>query len=522
MAVADLREELNCSICLNVYEDPVMLKCGHNFCSKCIDNVLRSQEGSGFYSCPQCRTQVKKRPALQRNIVLRNIAEHFQSTHPEEDTSGVLCTYCINFSAAAVKTCINCEASLCEGHAKVHNKSPEHVLIEPTTSLENRKCSNHKKILEYYCWKDSTCICVTCRLDGIHKGHQVGSLEDAFEKKKEELKNVLEGLSSQKEEATNKIQTLLGHKDKVNRNADNIEKTVKDLFQGIKKKLDALEKQMLMEVYKQKEMASNSITDLIQHLEGEIDKISKKIVTLEKMYRMADPLSFLQDHRMDSGDEDHTEAGEQKRRGNIVTWLHERMIYRHLVKHLFDIVNQAKLDTSQADAEILLDVDTAGNSIQVSKDLKTVSFGIHNAYPNTPRRFQFNQVLSTNIFSSRQHYWEVQTSETGNWRIGVAYTSIDTKGDQSVIGNNKKSWCLRRCNDKYSVMHDKKEISLLMRTCSSQSFGVYLDYEDGRLSFYLLVEPVKHIYTIGTTFTEPLHVAFLVTDGFVKIMNMEA
>ncbi|XP_018417672.1 PREDICTED: nuclear factor 7, brain-like [Nanorana parkeri] len=473
MAVADLRDELNCSVCQNVYEDPVMLRCGHNFCSTCIGKVLTAQEGSGMYSCPQCRMQFEERPTLQRNIVLRNIAERFRSAHLEE----------------------------------------------PTTSLENRKCSKHKRILEYFCYEDSVCICVSCRLDGIHKGHQVEPIEEAFEKKREKWRNVLEELSSQKDEATRRIQTLLSHKDKVMRNAANTKDKVMDMFRNIKKKLDVLEERILNEVYKQEEETSNSITKLIQNLEVNIDSISEKITMFEKMYSMADPLRVLQDHGVDRDNEakDCKVLEKTQRKNNVVKDFHERMIYVQLFKSLFNIVNEVRADTLQTDLDLILDRDTAGNSVNISKDLKTVSWAeIQNNLPRTPKRFLINQVLSKNSFSSGQHYWEIETGKAGSWRVGVAYASMDTK-IQGSIGDNKKSWCLQRCNDKYSVMHDQDKISFT-QSSSSHNVGVYLDYEGGRLSFYELCGSVRHIHTFHTNFTEPLHAAFLVYKSFVKLL----
>ncbi|XP_012891919.1 PREDICTED: tripartite motif-containing protein 65 [Dipodomys ordii] len=46
-----LREKLNCSICLGLYRDPVTLPCGHNFCGDCIRDSWRRCE----QSCPECR-----------------------------------------------------------------------------------------------------------------------------------------------------------------------------------------------------------------------------------------------------------------------------------------------------------------------------------------------------------------------------------------------------------------------------------------------------------------------------------
>ncbi|XP_073492756.1 uncharacterized protein [Aquarana catesbeiana] len=66
MASATVREELTCSICLDVYRDPVSLRCGHYFCRDCIETALDTQEG-GRYTCPECRGKHPKRPNLKQN-----------------------------------------------------------------------------------------------------------------------------------------------------------------------------------------------------------------------------------------------------------------------------------------------------------------------------------------------------------------------------------------------------------------------------------------------------------------------
>ncbi|XP_068098351.1 E3 ubiquitin/ISG15 ligase TRIM25-like [Hyperolius riggenbachi] len=524
MAFANVSEELNCCICLNVYQDPVLLRCGHNFCSSCIGDVLDAQEGSDlFYSCPQCRTKFAERPALHRNIALRNIAESLQPNIPEQEISGILCNYCINSSAPAVKTCVLCEASLCEGHVKVHNKAAEHVLIEPTTCLENRKCSVHKKILEYYCNEDSVCICVSCRLDGEHKGHQVDSINTGLEKKRQKLKNRLERLSSQKAQAKSHIQMLLDHENKMKKDTACVRKTITTLFMDIKEKLDALERRILHKISLEETLVSKSVSDLIQYLEREVDNFSKKIMKVEKLCSMTDPLNVLQEHGEDS---DTITEEHQELEGTTTTGMkhfHQEETFITLLNSLSCIMREVNIDIfAKTDTDIVLDRDTAGNYVNISVDLKTVSWAEQlNNYPGNPARFSRNQVLSKTVFSSGRHYWEVntevETGKIGGWRLGVAYSSIDRK-DQIMIGDNKKSWCLRCSGNKLSVVHNNEEISDAAPACRP-SFGVYLDYEAGRLSFYELCEPIRHIHTFTTSFTEPLHAAFLVSSSFVKIKD---
>ncbi|OCT69532.1 hypothetical protein XELAEV_18040843mg [Xenopus laevis] len=174
MAAAQVIEELSCSVCREIYTEPVTLPCGHNFCLICIE---RTWEGEKWNfgdnpSCPECRRRYGKRPALNKNMTLCNIAERFLPTPQFQEGAQILCTYC-DSPVAAAKSCLLCEASLCVTHVRVHSKSPEHVLTEPTVLYENGKCSSHRELLRYHCTEDGARVCVSCCLAGEHRGHRV-------------------------------------------------------------------------------------------------------------------------------------------------------------------------------------------------------------------------------------------------------------------------------------------------------------------------------------------------------------
>uniref|UniRef100_A0A8C5MP09 Uncharacterized protein n=1 Tax=Leptobrachium leishanense TaxID=445787 RepID=A0A8C5MP09_9ANUR len=494
MASADLRDELTCSICLNIYTDPLTLPCGHSFCRTCIGAVLDTQEGSGAYKCPECRAESQERPALVKNRKLRNIAENIRSTHPEQEEAGIPCTYCIQSPVPAAKTCLHCEASLCENHLRVHNKSAEHVLTEPTTSLENRKCSVHKKVLEYYCCEDTACICVSCSLAGEHIGHQVETLNEASEKKKEKLRNIL-------------VQNLEELRRQVQGKAAGVAERVTALIRDIRKQLEALEKRVLSEISRQEEQVSLRVSDLIWQLEIKKEELSRKMGDIEELCDITDPVTVLQGRESDRDDYCDTEDTERRDikvhdAGDLDMGLissNEKVLctggFRHVTrcKHGFRHVTGCKHGFRH--------------------DLKTVSWsGINQRRPETPERFQYDQVLSSRSFSSGRHYWEVEVSESGGWGVGMTYPSIKRRGDQSLIGNNNKSWCLQKFDNKmYYMRHDSNDIPF-PHSSSCHRLGIFLDYEVGRLSFYELCDPIRHLHTFTAAFTEPLHAGFWVYE----------
>uniref|UniRef100_A0A8C5QR77 Uncharacterized protein n=1 Tax=Leptobrachium leishanense TaxID=445787 RepID=A0A8C5QR77_9ANUR len=394
---------------------------------------------------------------------------------------------------------------------------PEHVLTEPTTSLENRKCSVHKKVLEYYCCEDATCICVSCSLAGEHRGHQVEILNEASEKKKEKLRNILQKLTSLREEAEKRVQNLEELRRQVQGKAAGVTERVTALIRDIRKQLEALEKRVLSEISRQEEQVSLRVSDIIRQLEIKKEELSRKMGDIEELCDMTDPVIVLQRRESDRDDYCDTEEDTERRdikvhdAGDLDVGLISVTLHSGLAGIVTGITRRRHmlLDVNTA-SDMLLDVNTAGKNVSVSEDLKTVSRSeIIQRRPETPERFQdYSQVLSSRSFSSGRHYWEVEGSETGGWwRVGMTYPSIKRRGDQSLIGNNNKSWCLEKLYSKYYMLHDSKRIQF-PHPPSCYRLGIFLDYEAGRLSFYELYDPIRHLHTFTAAFTEPLHAGF--------------
>ncbi|XP_044128662.1 E3 ubiquitin-protein ligase TRIM11-like [Bufo gargarizans] len=519
MASADLRAELDCSICLQTYTDPVMLRCGHNFCRVCIDRVLDTQDESVVYTCPECREEFQERPALMRNLALRNIMENLLVTQHKETETVIFCTYCVDSPVPAVKSCLMCEASLCEKHLSVHSKSSEHVVSDPRTSLENRKCSVHKEVLKYYCTEDSACICVSCSLVGKHQGHGVEMLDEASEKKKGKLRNIFQKLTGKTEETKKRVQNLEEHWRKAQEKASGEAERVTALFTDIRRQLDNLEKRILSEISRQEKEESLSFSSLIQKLEIKKDELSGKMGHIEELCNMTDPLTVLQEP--DTGDlcDPEEEGGDE----DINRCLHDVgdldvAVISDKLHTLCDIITDIRRGIYvEGPADILLDVNTAANDIIISDDLKTATWTQNNQNRSErAERFQKNQVMSSRGFTSGRHYWDVESSGSGGWRVGMCYPSIDRRGRQSYIGDNNKSWSLWRYVNQYSVRHDGKDIQLPDKI-SSDRVRICLDYEAGQLSFYELCDPIRHLHTFTAAFTKPLHAALCVWKGSVKI-----
>ncbi|OCT62513.1 hypothetical protein XELAEV_18043596mg [Xenopus laevis] len=513
MAAADLRDDLTCSICLSIYTDPVALPCSYNFCQDCIGGTLDVQsEMEEDPSCLECRETYKRKSELKSNLKL--------STHQEQDETGIFCTFCIHSTVLAAKTCLHCEASMCDAHVKVHSKSSEHVLAEPTTSLGNRKCSVHHKILEYYCCKDGCCICASCCLTGEHRGHRVKLLNEASKKKKKKLRNVLEKLSPERDETERGVQRLQENRREVAEKAADEKERITALFR----------KRLLSDITRQKQKLSLQVTSLIRELDIKKAELSRKIRHIEELCNMADPLTVLQEQESDGAAFCVAEGAdnEDSERDDIkvpAVWDVD-LISDTLLTGLTGIVTgvKEKLMPGQEATDLLLDIKIAGNHVSVSGDSKTLSYSVtEQCNLQAAELFQiFPQALSTRNLPSGRHYWEVEGSESGEWWVGVAYRSTKKNiCSYKNSGYDKKYWCLYRWdNNKYSVIHNSI-VTILTQRASSSRIRISLDYEAGLLSFYELSEPIRHLHTFTAKFTEPLHAAFWVgeANAWVRIMS---
>uniref|UniRef100_A0A8C1M844 E3 ubiquitin-protein ligase TRIM39-like n=1 Tax=Cyprinus carpio TaxID=7962 RepID=A0A8C1M844_CYPCA len=78
-------EQLLCSICLDVFDNPVSTPCGHNFCVTCIGHYWDSVK---HCQCPLCKQTFKRKPDLHINRTLREITEQFKHMKGNLGTSG--------------------------------------------------------------------------------------------------------------------------------------------------------------------------------------------------------------------------------------------------------------------------------------------------------------------------------------------------------------------------------------------------------------------------------------------------
>ncbi|KAG8550399.1 hypothetical protein GDO81_026336 [Engystomops pustulosus] len=388
--------------------------------------------------------------------------------------------------------------------------------------MKERKCSTHNEVLKYYCPMDASCICVSCWVAGDHMGHEVEILDVASEKKKEKLRSAVEKMNLDKMEAGKKIQNLTDHGVEEEKKLSGLTEKVTNLFTDLKKKLDdlesrVLERRVLGEISRQKDQVSLSVSDMIRQVELHKDELTKKIHQFEESCDITDPLTFLREDlfKVDVSDRSCDVIGDVREAQSLDDVIVSQILYRGLLRFVEDLNNLKR--TSQfpvmEKSEVLLDIDSAHDNIIISQTLTSASYtATSQNRPDGPERFESCQVFSFCSFSSGRHYWEVDAEK---WIIGVAGESLERKaaGNESFIGFNEKSWGLGVINS-LGVLHNNIFTSLESES-PVKVVGIYLDYEAGRLSFYQLCDPIRHLHTFTASFSEPLYAALCMYDNCI-------
>ncbi|XP_052465119.1 E3 ubiquitin-protein ligase TRIM39 isoform X7 [Carassius gibelio] len=505
-SMSSLSEEIQCSVCLDVFTDPVTTPCGHNFCKICLNKCW---DNSQTYSCPYCNETFKQRPDLKINTTLRELVDHCKKKSPEKTTE-VLCDICEERKLKALKSCLVCQSSYCETHLEPHlrvTRLKKHKLMDPVSNLEDYICQKHERPLDLFCRDDQTCVCSVCSVKD-HKNHNTVPIEEESQEKKTELMKTQKDVQLMIQNRIKKIQDIK-HSAEVRKINTEKEKAVRvELFTDLIRSIERHQTELLEMMEEQQKAAEKQEQELIEELEQEITELKMRNTELEQLSHTEDHLHLLQIHSSLCSSRNTRNWPE------ISMKTHESLeTLRRALTQLKDTIDEKLTLTElkwmqQYAVDVTLDPDTAQPNLILSDDGKQVRHGdIRQKLPDKPERFDTCvNVLGKEGFSSGRFYFEVQVKGKTEWDLGVARESINRKG-QITLRPSDGYWTVwLRNGDEYKACDDPL-VSLSLRV-KPQRVGVFVDYDEGLVSFYD-VESSCHIYSFtAQSFTEKLYPLF--------------
>ncbi|XP_068582896.1 E3 ubiquitin-protein ligase TRIM21-like [Cebidichthys violaceus] len=509
-------DQFRCSICLDVFTDPVSTPCGHNFCKNCI-----TKHWSTYYKCqcPLCNEAFATRPDLRVNTLFSEMVAQFKQSAQQKTSSSeqqeskpgeVPCDVCTGTKLKALKSCLVCLASYCETHLEPHvtaSRLRKHQLIDPVKNLEDRMCAKHDKPLELFCKTDQMCVCTHCpALD--HKTHRFVPLIVEYEGKKVELEKTEAEIQQMIQKRQLKIQVFKNSVKRIKENAHmEVAESVR-VFTSLKKSVDRGLNELIKTIEAKQKTTQKQAEAFIKELEREISELKKRSAEVVQVSLSEDHVHLLQSFPYliaapPTKDWTKVSVHPPSYEGTVVGALHRlEETLRGEMKKLFD---EAELKRVQKFAvDVTLDPDTAHPELLLSDDGKRVKHGnVKKNLPDNPERFShYNFVLGKQSVSSGRFYFEVQVKRKPKWNLGVVRESINRKGLITMIPEDGYWTIWLRNGHEYKALANPS-VPLSLKS-QLQKVGVFVDYEEGLVSFYD-VDAAALIYSFtGCSFKEKL------------------
>ncbi|XP_053271292.1 zinc finger protein RFP [Pleuronectes platessa] len=510
-------ERLLCSICLDVFTDPVLIPCGHNFCSKCINTYWDSRDTC---QCPMCNEKFSTRPELRINTFISELADEFKKLVPvKASTPGpqlpavdVLCDICSEIKEKAVKSCLTCLTSFCESHLEPHQRVAGlkgHTLSEPVKNLDDRMCKTHNKMTELYCLKEQAFICVLC-FTADHKGHNAVPLEEQYEQvaaTKDEAQANIQKLIQTRIEKIAEVEKLL---DVSQVDSAKEKQATVQVFTELIQSIQASQAELVEAIEQRHSAIKQKGEEFLKELRREVTELKSRSSQLEHLSQSEDHYHFLQSfqtlskppHKSCPDTDLCPDLSFQATRGDL-TRLKQR------VNEIMEEIPEIRMKRMREHAvDLTLDPDTAFRSLVISEDGKQVTEEDNieeDEVTDNPKRFDICcEVLAKEGFKTGKFYFEVQVKGKISWIIGVVRESVDRKNKMSASVENGY-WTFSLYEGKYQTTADSKPEILKEQL---QKLGVFVDYNKGEVSFYNVDSKSRIGCITGGCFTEKLYPYF--------------
>ncbi|XP_043981952.1 E3 ubiquitin/ISG15 ligase TRIM25 [Gambusia affinis] len=452
----------------------------------------------------------------------------------------VPCHYCPKTGhQTAVKTCLVCGASMCKEHLRPHLESPvfqNHTLVSPMEDISLWRCQEHQEINRIYCRQCAACVCTVCTVIGSHRDHACISIREAEKELRANLKEEIKQLQDAEQQVKNRVTELTELHSLFQVVLTKALDGVKQQYGAIREALDQEEQTALRCVKKEENRVLGGLEKKLCLLQSSLQSIQNGLHILEGLAdaradtRIQDQAFIMEYSRISQLTSEVGNCADQFAPPEEVDRGRLSCLQRWTEKRLDAVV--ITMPGKDRDLYRLLygtvpamDADTAHPKLQLSEANRKVAYSESpQAYADHQARFSsFPQVLASSPLQGGRWYWEVSVSvDDGRWKVGLSAAQIERKGqkDGSRLGCNSYSWCLACDKRKLEALHNKETAPV--RADGLQRVGVFLDFEEGSLSFFDATPggSLALLYSYKHSFCEPLYPALSVSKTHLTVCDL--
>ena len=295
----NLREEVSCPVCTNIYTDPKHLPCLHTFCLQCLKQWHRTSHGRDTIRCPKCQA-VSRVPEsgdlkdLPTSFYLNGLIDVLAIK--ECKTSQVRCENCDKKSSES-SYCFQCCVFWCEecviGHNIFRSNKDHRVLALKDFQDKDYKdvmkrpvfCpkeDHNKKELEFFCKNCETPVCQTCVLLQ-HGDHALILIKEEAERQKIQMKSLIENQRRNLQAKMNAISQLDEESAKLIQQGEDVKRDVQTFVDNLIALIEANKKNIFSAVEKETNKSLERVTKRKTEIESQITVIKSSLEKLDKL-----------------------------------------------------------------------------------------------------------------------------------------------------------------------------------------------------------------------------------------------
>ena len=306
----NLREEVSCSVCSDLFTDPKQLSCLHSFCLKCVNQWYETCGGGDAIKCPKCQT-LSRIPAsgdlkdLPTSFYLNGFIDvlaikeckNTQLTGGNCDKKSSEASYCFQCCIFYCEECLMFHSKMRDktGHRALavrefQDKDFEDVLKRPVFCSRQ---GHQKEELKYYCKECETALCQTCVILD-HGGHVLKLIEEEAETKRLEINSVIETQRKNLEAKMNMVSQLDEDCAKVIQQSEVLKRDVQRFADHLIKTIQANLKNIITTVEDQTKKSMESLTAKRNKTQQQINVIESSVEEADKLFQRSTNAEVVQ------------------------------------------------------------------------------------------------------------------------------------------------------------------------------------------------------------------------------------
>ena len=296
----NLREEVSCSVCSNIFTDPKQLPCLHSFCLNCLKQWHRTSHGRDTIRCPNCQAlsrvpETGDLKDLPTSFYLNGMIDML--TIKECKTNQVRCGNC-DERRSETSYCFQCYAFWCNecilAHDIIRGNRDHRVL-----ALEDFQDEDYQEVLQkrpewcpkqghkgeelkYFCKNCETAVCQACVIVD-HAGHSMTLIEEEAEKQRTQMRALIETQTQKLQAKMNEVQILDDEFAQLKQRSEQAKKEVQAFVDNLIAVIEAKKRNLFEELEIQTNRSKENLTKRKASIEKQMTIIRSSLVKADKL-----------------------------------------------------------------------------------------------------------------------------------------------------------------------------------------------------------------------------------------------